>query len=182
VGEKQKRLILGVVVPLLALQSCGKEEPGRKQSAEEVAEEMSSLKIEPGQWEATNEILSASAKGLPDSALEQMTGKKDTVRDCITPEQAERPSANFLAAQKNMDCAYRDFSMQGGRMKGAMTCTGPQMPGQVVMEMDGEYGPRSYAMNMDMNASNLPGGMTMTIKAKTTGRRIGECDTGSADR
>jgi hypothetical protein len=28
---------------------------------------------------------------------------------------------------------------------------------------------------MDMKTSGLPGGMTMTIKAKTSGRRVGEC-------
>jgi hypothetical protein len=29
-------------------------------------------------------------------------------------------------------------------------------------------------MNMDMNVS-MPGGMKMNVKAKTTGRRTGEC-------
>jgi hypothetical protein len=45
-------------------------------TAEEVAEEMSALKIEPGQWQATNEILSASAPGLPADALKQMAGRR----------------------------------------------------------------------------------------------------------
>ena len=35
-------------------------------------------------------------------------------------------------------------------------------------------------MNMDMNAKGMPGGMTMTIKARTTGRKVGECRPGEA--
>jgi hypothetical protein len=33
----------------------------------------------------------------------------------------------------------------------------------------------AYDLDMDMNTSGLPGGMTMNIKAKTTGRRTGDC-------
>ena len=164
---------------LLTLAACGQgEEKGRKQTAQDVAKEMAALKMEPGQWEATNEILSASAPGLPEQALKQMVGQKTTVSNCVTPEQAAKPSANFLAAQKNSNCTYQDFSMEDGRMTGTMTCSGGQVPGEMEMKMAGEYGARSYDMKMDMNAKNMPGGMTMTIKARTTGRKIGECSPG----
>jgi Tfp pilus assembly protein PilP len=164
----------------LALAACNQgEDKGRKQTAQEVAKEMAALKMEPGQWEATNEILSATAPGLPDEALKQMVGQKTTVSNCVTPEQAARPSANFMAAQKNSNCTYQDFSMEGGRMTGTMTCSGGQVPGQMEMAMEGEYSPRSYDMNMDMNAKGMPGGMTMTIKARTTGRKVGECTPGA---
>jgi hypothetical protein len=131
--------------------------------------------MEPGQWEATNEIVSANAPGLPAEALKQMVGQKSTVSNCVTPEEAAKPSANFLTAQKNMDCTYQDFSMDGGKMTGTMSCTGGQMPGRMVMKMAGDYSPRAYDMNMDMEAGGLPGGMKMTIKARTIGRRIGDC-------
>lgn len=172
----RRTLLASAPLLFLTLAACGGgEEKGRKQSAEEVAKEMAALRMEPGRWEATNEILSASAPGLPEEALKQMVGQKTTVTNCVTPEQAARPSANFLAAQKNSNCTYQDFSMEGGRMTGTMTCSGGQVPGQMVMKMDGEYGPRSYAMNMEMNASGLPAGMTMAVKARTTGRRLGDC-------
>jgi hypothetical protein len=108
-----------------------------------------------------------------------MVGQKTTVSNCVTPEQAARPSANFMAAQKNSNCTYQDFSMEGGRMTGTMTCSGGQVPGQMEMAMEGEYSARSYDMNMDMNAKGMPGGMTMTIKARTTGRKVGECTPGA---
>ena len=162
---------------LLSLAACGKseEQKGGKQSAEDVATEMSALKMEPGQWEATNEILSATAPGLPPQALRQMVGQKTTVSNCVTPEQAEKPDANFLSGQKDSNCTYQDFSMQGGKMTGKVSCTGGQMPGKTVMTMDGSYTARNYDMNMTMEAQDMPGGMNMTIRARTTGRRTGEC-------
>jgi hypothetical protein len=159
------------------LAACGSE-PGTKtenMTAEEVADELSEMKIEPGQWEATNEILSVNAVGVPADALKGMIGQKTTVSNCITPEQAAKPSANFLAAQKDSNCTYQDWRMDDGEMTGVMTCQGGGMPGKVVMKMAGSYGPTAYDLDMDMNSSQLPGGLTMTIKAKTTGRRVGEC-------
>lgn len=159
-----------------ALASCGSEpEADGNMTAEEVAEELKDMKIEPGQWEATNEIISASAPGVPADTLKSMIGQKSTVSNCITPEQAARPSANFLAAQQNNNCTYQDWKMDGGKMTGTMTCEGGAMPGKVVMKMSGDYGPTAYNLDMDMNTMGLPGGMTMNIKAKTTGRRVGEC-------
>lgn len=174
------RLILLASAALLTLASCGKgEEKKGKQSAEEVAKEMSAMKMEPGQWEATNEILSATAPGLPKTALDQMVGQKTVVSNCVTPEQAARPSASFLAAQKNSDCTYENFSMEGGKVTGTMSCKGGNMPGRMVMKMDGHYNARSYEMNMQMSASEMPQGMSMTLTARTTGRRIGDCMPGT---
>ena len=144
-------------------------------TAEEVAEEMSAMKMEPGQWEATNEILSATAPGMPPDALREMVGQKNMVSNCITPEQAAKPSANFLAGQKNSNCTYQDFDLKGGKMTGTITCTGGEMPGKMVMKMDGEYNSQSYRMNMDMEAAGLPSGMQLEIKARTTARRVGDC-------
>jgi hypothetical protein len=53
---------------LLALAGCGSDEQkGREMSAEQVADEMAKMKMEPGQWEATNEILSATSPAIPAS-------------------------------------------------------------------------------------------------------------------
>lgn len=162
---------------LIALTGCGGggEPEGRNMSASEVASELASVKIRPGQWEATNEILEASAAGMPPGMFEQMAGTKTQVANCVTPEQAEKPDANFLAAQENADCTYQDFTMSGGRMKGTMICRGGEMPGEMRMLMDGRYGPESYDMTMDMTTTGIGEGMTMNIKARTTGRRTGDC-------
>lgn len=168
---------------VLALASCSKSgsEPGQNMSAEDVAEELSEMKIQPGQWQATNEILSASSPGVPPEALKQMIGQKNTASNCITPEEAAKPNASFLAAQDKSDCTYQDWKMDDGKMSGTMSCSGGQLMGKMVLKMDGTYGPESYAMTMDMNTSGLPGGLTMNIKAKTTGKRLGECTESGAE-
>ncbi|HEV2746874.1 MAG TPA: DUF3617 domain-containing protein [Allosphingosinicella sp.] len=171
------RSILMAAAALLALAACNrppKIDEG-EMTADEVAAELSDMKIKPGQWEATNEIISASAPGLPPDTLKQMVGQKSVVKNCITPEQAAKPNANFLAAQQNSNCTYQDWSMEGGRMTGTMTCSGGDMPGTVVMTMDGKYGEEAYDLAMNMESSGLPGGMTMTVQARTVGKRVGEC-------
>ena len=161
---------------LLPLAACGgSEDKSGQMSADQVAKEMAKMKMEPGQWEATNEILSASAPGIPPESLRQMVGQKNTVSNCVTAEEAAKPSAAFLAGQKNSDCSYQDFSLDDGKMQGAISCTGGQLPGKLMMKMQGEYSPSRYQMNMDMKAAGLPGGLTMDIKARTTARRVGSC-------
>src|SRR5918997_2289118 len=165
------RKYLATTVLILALAGCGEQKSGNM-SAEEVAGELAGMKITPGQWEATNEILSVSAPGMPADITKQML-RKTTVLNCITREQAENPDANFLAAQKDSNCTYQDWSMSGGRMSGTMTCSGEGAPGQMKMQMQGQYAPTSYAMDMTMETAGA--GMNMTIKSRTTWRRVGEC-------
>jgi hypothetical protein len=164
------------IAALMLLTGCQKqaEEEQNELSANEIAAQLEGLKIDPGQWESTTRILSASGP-LPAEALQRMTGQTTKVSNCITPEQAARPSANFLAAQQNSDCTYQEFSMEGGRLTGRMTCSGGNLPGDMVTVMNGSYAPTSYDMTMDMQTAGLPGGITMTIKARTQGRRVGDC-------
>jgi hypothetical protein len=161
---------------LLLAASCDrpKEEERREMSAEEVAELLGSVEVKPGQWESTTEIVSASGP-LPKAALDRMVGQRSAIRNCITPEQAARPSANFLAAQQGSDCTYRDFRVGNGRLSGQMACTGGELPGSMTTTMDGRYGPEAYDMAMDMVTPALPGGGEIKIRARTRGSRTGDC-------
>jgi len=146
-------------------------------SEEQVAAQLAKVKVEPGQWEAETEIVSAKG-ALPQEALQQMTGKRTSTSNCITPQQAARPSANFLAAQQNSDCTYQDFRMEGGKLSGRMTCSGGQMLGDMVTLMNGDYGPTAYDMTMQMETPGLPGGDKILITARTRGKHVGECNKG----
>ncbi len=169
-----KKILLSCAA-MLALVGCGSGgSKGSEQSAEDVAKEMAALKMRPGQWEATNEVVSANAPGLPAEALRGMVGQKSTVSNCVTPEQAAKPSANFLAGQRDSECTYEDFSMDDGQMTGTMSCAVPGVPGRTVMKMNGKYSPVAYDMDMDMDVA-IPGGAKMKLKARTTGRRVGDC-------
>lgn len=157
---------------LLALAACGGG-GGANMSAEEVAEELSETKLQPGRWEMTQEVISVEAPGMPKEALAQMSPPKATNITCITPEQASAPKAEILAAQQNGSCTYSNWSMSGGRMKGTMSCSGAGMPGKMVTSIDGEYRETSYDLTVESKMDGVPGGMT--LKARTTARRLGEC-------
>ena len=162
-------LLLGTA----ACDNAAEAPPEAEISAEEVAAELAKVEVQPGQWEATTEIVSAEGP-LPKEALGRMSGQRSKASYCITPEQAKRPDARFLAAQQNSECSYQRFSMESGRLSGRMTCTSADMPGEMVTEMSGQYGPRAYDMAMNMTPA-LPGGQTMKIRTRTRGERVGEC-------
>ena len=161
------------LVALFVVAACG--ESGGKQSAEEVADTLSDVRIQAGLWEATNEVVDVTSPALPAEVLAQMKGQKTTVRNCVTPEQAAKPDANFLAAQKDSSCTYQDFAMRGGHMTGTMTCKPPGADGAMVMTLDGRYGAAEYDMAVTMKTTGMGQGQTMTMRARTTGRRVGDC-------
>jgi len=159
------------------LAGCGEtaEEPGNETSANEVAQQLAQLRIEPGLWERSTEVMSISAAGMPVEAARRRTGPRDSARNCITPEQAARPNATFLATRENSNCSYRDFVMEGGRMSGTMTCSGRDGRGEIRTFMQGEYRPQGYDVRMRMVAP-MANGEEMTTEVRVRGRRVGECE------
>lgn len=140
-------------------------------SAEEVAAELGSMRIAPGLWELTSAVTEVAAPDLPHEVRQRMIGPRSRLRHCITAAQAERPSANFLAARADSVCAYRDFTVRDGRIEGVMACPDARA------RMRGTYGPEAYDMRMEME-SPIPGGAVMTLTVRAQGRRIGECEEG----
>ncbi|MBB4640941.1 DUF3617 domain-containing protein [Rhizorhapis suberifaciens] len=179
-----KALIVTAASGVLLLSACGKgQDNGTPMSADDVAKKVQAVKLTPGQWETTVQILDVKMEGLPEGAptgmMNNMIGTKTTVKSCISREQAEKPNADFLAAQKNANCSYSSFDMTGGLIKAAMTCKGKNQPGELKMNMTGKYGADSYEMNQETNMSGFQKGMSMAMKSKVTGRHIGNCPPGS---
>ncbi|MGV3770245.1 MAG: DUF3617 domain-containing protein [Sphingobium phenoxybenzoativorans] len=175
--------LISAAAAVLALSACGKSpEKGGNITAEDVAEKMSSVKLEAGQWEATQEIVDVQMTGLPEGApdaAKAMIGHKTSFKHCITPEQAEKPSADFLAAQKDAKCTYSNMEMAGGTIIAATTCQIPQQPGaEMKMAMQGTYMPDHYAIAIDVDSSGMANGMGMKMKMKSSGKRIGDCPAG----
>ena len=167
------RAALPAAALLAAAGGCGDRpvEPARSMTAEEVASELANMRIEPGLWVVASEVVEVRAPDLPLEVRNRMVGPRRRLRNCITPEQAARPSANFLAARADSACAYRRFTVRDGIVAGEMICP------EATARMEGRYGPRAYDMRMEM-ASPMPGGETMTIAIRAHGRRIGECEQG----
>ena len=58
-------------------------------------------------------------------------------------------------------------------MKGTMTCTANGMPGKMTTSIDGEYRETSYDLMVESKMDAVPG--RMTLKARTSAKRLGEC-------
>ena len=166
------RLVLPLL-PLAFAAGCGEAPGPQNMSAAQVAEELAEISIEPGLWQLTSEIIDVRAPGLPVEVRNRMIGPRSQMRNCITPEQAAQPSANFLAMRSDSECVYRDFSLDDGRLRGTMACPG------VTATMAGRYQPNGYETRRAMESA-MPGGATMTLQIRARGRRIGECDEGKA--
>jgi hypothetical protein len=165
--------------PLLFLAACSPPPPepeGKEMTAEEVAAELAKIQIEPGRWETSREIVRVEAPGMPQEIVAGLRGRTDTAEQCITPDQAERPSANFLAGQQGSECSYRDFSMEGARLRGTAICSGGELQGTRTVTMDGVYRPDSYDVRVQVVATEIADGASMTMEARQTGQRSGECD------
>jgi len=175
--------LLSAATALLTLSACGKT-PGKsgEVSAEDVAAKMNNVKLLPGEWEATQQITDVKMTGIPQGApdaAKAMVGHISTYKHCITPEQAAKPSADFLAAQKDAKCSYSKMEFAGGAISAAMTCQMPQQPGATMkMAMNGTYMPDHYAISMDVDSSGMANGVGMVMKMKSTGKRIGDCPAG----
>ena len=162
------RILLLATLGLVAA-ACGQPREARNMTDQEVAEQLQAMRIEPGLWELSSEVTDVSARDLPHEVRQRMIGPRSRTRHCITPAQAEQPSANFLAGRAESECSYRNFTVGGGRIEGAMTCP------DVTARMRGSYGPAGYDMRMEM-ASPMAGGATMQLVVRSRGRRIGECE------
>lgn len=168
---------------LLSLGACSKgddkQASGTNQSVAEVAKEVAEVKIQPGQWQATQETIDVklenAPEGMPAGMMESMKGRKTTITYCITPEQAEKSAGDFLAGQKDAKCTYQGFQMGGGKVSGTMSCAGPDGKGQMTMKMSGSYSPTSYDTTVEMETAGMGEGVKMRIKSHGSGKRIGEC-------
>ena len=158
------RLKLSFALISLLAAACAQEESGNV-SANEVANRLAAVSIEPGLWETSSAIVGVSAPQLPYEVRRRMIGPRPSARGCITPERAGR----FIAGG---NCRYRQFSMTGGRMYGAMTC--PALPRPTIATMEGDYGPHRYSFSMRMETA-MPDGAAMSLDIRGQGRRIGDC-------
>lgn len=129
--------------------------------------------LSPGQWETTVEILRmdmGNVPGMP-AGMTPPRPAPTTVRSCLTPQQARRPNAGFMAGNNEAGCAYENFSMAGGRVQGTMTCN--QQGSTVRATVNGSFSPESYRMESDSQVNS--NGVSVSTTTRVTGRRIGDC-------
>ncbi|MCP3730639.1 DUF3617 domain-containing protein [Sphingomonas sp. MG17] len=172
-----------VLIPLtaLALTACGDNEVSlTNASPEEVAKKVDAAggtRFKPGKWEMTIQTVSVDIPGLDGEMKKQMTEmmlkKVQTSTSCITKKQAESPPAEVIARSQGR-CKYENFQMDGGKIDGTLVCPAQGMGGAMKMRVAGTFDDESFAIDNDMEATS-PNGPAMKIKAKSSGKRIGDC-------
>jgi hypothetical protein len=163
-----RRALAPLAAASAAVAGCGEPEPANL-TAEQVAAELGAMRIEPGLWELTSAVVGVSAPDLPVAMRDRMIGPRRRLRHCISPAQAARPGASFLAMRAGSECTYPRFAIERGRLTGTMVCP------DATTTMDGRYGPRGYDLRMIME-SPLGNGEVMTLQLRAQGRRIGDCE------
>jgi hypothetical protein len=170
---------------VLVLAACGgqrDEDAGNGGDAAEAPSEAggadggaAAIAITPGEWELTVEMIRMSAPGMPAGATPP-TMPPTTIRTCLTPEQAGRPTPGFLTGGgADNDCTYENLSTAGGRLQGTVQCTTPD--GNMRTTFDGRITAESYEMTQQAQISTA-GAPGMEMESRVTGRRIGDCPGG----
>ena len=179
---------LYVLMSLFLVSACNKGVELKNASVEDVAEATKDAHfITPGQWTTTSEILAVELEGLPAEAKQMgetmsksMVGRKNNFESCVSEADSRKPAANLFAGGSKGNCAYEKFSMSGGKVDAVMNCTSPSGPGKMTMTMNGDYSDEAYSINVAMKMPGSPGmpGSGMTMKARNSGKRTGECKKG----
>lgn len=172
-----------VLMPLtaLALTACGGGEVSLTNATpEEVAKKVDAAggtRFKSGKWEMTVQTVSVDIPGLEGEMKKQMTDmmlkKVQTSTSCITKKQAMSPPAEVIARSQGR-CKYENFEMDDGRIDGTLVCPAEGMGGAMRMQVAGTFGAESFAIDNDMEAKPA-NGPAMRIKAKSSGKRIGDC-------
>jgi hypothetical protein len=177
---------LTIAIILLGLAAACSNEPEIKlknASVEQVAAEVKQsaaigeMRFEPGQWRVETQMVDVVAEGMPPQVAQQMKASMGSLSSnvqCLTREQASRPSSEMFAGKQNGQCKYDTFELSGGKLKATMSC--PNASGaKMAMTMDGSYTKTSYAVDSAMRIDSPTPGQSMTVKIKSTGTRTGEC-------
>lgn len=183
----------GIGAAALLLAACGGGESTEQSAAatgevnlknaslEEVAKQAEAAsgaaKLQPGQWETKVEVSDIQMPGVPAAVAETVKGSmkgaaNTTITNCITPEEAERPQGRVFGGASDQ-CRYDHFEMRGGRMSAKMVCQDANSGGGMTMTSAGTFTATSFAVSNDMEMKG--GAQAMTMKARVTGRRLGEC-------
>ena len=134
--------------------------------------------VRPGLWESKVTFEQLDVPGMPPEMAGRMKAMMSeqaskASRQCLTPEDVKRPSADMFA--KGKGCRYDRFTMGGGKIDAVMHC-GTGKTAQL-MQMSGTYAPDNYDMRMSnkMRAAVQGESGTMSMKMRVEAKRVGDC-------
>lgn len=178
------RTLLTLALPLAALAACGQEPQGsvaeeNKERAEAAAAPADPDALIPGRWETKSSIGSVSNSGLTAEGRGQVAAQESALDQCLEPEEARRPDANFFVGGDSGECEYTKLVMAEGRLDATMSCTAT--PGSTTITLAGVYTPISYELDASATTAGT-GGAAQTTTARLSGTWLGPCGDPDAQR
>jgi hypothetical protein len=155
-----------LIVPFcFAAAACSGGDGDNQQAAAEAPDSLPT-----GTWKTELEVKSFRSADRSTPALKAKVGDKEEATDCVTDADRAKP-APALFVGSGYDCTYANGYFRGGMINAAMTCTRPELKGQVNMTVSGSYDKDSFEVQVD-GTSFLPGDgdfvMTRKVKGKVT--------------
>jgi hypothetical protein len=137
------------------------------------------VRLQPGEWEMSFEMIGIEAPGMPAGTADMMKKGRTTVKSCISEADANKPGPNIFQPEKGSNCKAEGTLVKDGRIAGTMICPGTGGTGGVTLVVNGEYGPTRFDVT---TRTEMKGeGTAMTTKTRSTGRRLGDCPAGAED-
>jgi hypothetical protein len=169
---------------LLALSACGgsgnkneaKPDQNGAAASASAGAGSASIGLNPGEWEKTVEV-KVSGPGIPAQA--NGVGESKTDRECITPEEARKPTSDVFGGKDHGDCKHSEFSAEGGVIHAVMTCKGAGGNGTITITADGSYGGDNFDLRSKMTSDAA--GAQMKMESHIVGKRVGDTCTDSGE-
>ena len=153
-----------VIVPLcVAAAACsGGGDEGANQSAAVPAS------IPAGTWKTELEVKTFRSADKTTPALKAKEGDKEQASSCVPQGQGEQPPADLFTGS-GYQCTYARSYIKDGTINAALTCTRPELKGQVNMQVSGTYEADEFEAQVD-STSYLPGDGDFTMSRKVKGK------------
>ena len=168
----------------LALTACGGAETAvdtdgdgeiTASEARAAIEREGDFKPEPGKYKTTMTLIEMDVPNAPAEFKNMMNGMMDRSAEyCLTKEQADKGFEDSLKEGQAEGCTIKDFSIDGGDVKMAMTCDQGGM-GTMDASMEGKVSPTSSDMTMSMKGT-IPELGPIEMSMSFQQERIGDCD------
>ena len=156
-----------LIVPLcLAAAACSGGDGDESNNA--AAEAPASLPA--GTWHATFEVTKFASTDNSTPALKAKKGDKEDTSNCVGEAQRLKPPPELFAGS-GYSCTYQNSYFAEGTINATMTCTRPELKGEIGMGVQGSYTADGFEATVD-STSYLPGNgdftMVRKVKAKLT--------------
>jgi|GEM_PF-1150904 len=164
-----------MIVPLcLAMAACSGDEGDNKQASAEAPQTLPA-----GTWQTKFEVKSFTSIDKTTPGLKAKVGDKEEAAACVTEADRAKPAPELFAGS-GYQCTYANSYIRGGMINASLTCTRPELKGQINMTVSGSYDSDSFEAQVD-GTSYLPGPGDFRMSRKVEGKLTpGACQPAAA--